>query len=383
MSGYHLVDDGFEALGRTVGYRPGRGTRWRRSLLRHPTPSYLGAIAVLASLHVVALAVALLAAGTAPAVVVVGVALALVPAATVAVSLVNRARDAGPPGARPAQDGLPRGPPGRLPDHGGRARPPRAGRRRVAAPVAARDSLARQRRRQPPSRAAGLPGRRPRGIDAGRRRSGAAARGRRSRAQREVRARRPRPVSPAASPAAVERRRGLLDGLGAQAREARRVQPPARRRSGDRASPVTSAIRDFLRTTPVRDHARRGHRAPPRRGPPPRRDPRAPAQPGRARGRDGSRDGRLHDPPAAHRGDALRRRAVSSFARLFAGDPGLDLYARAASDVYQDLFGEGIYVGKGIYEPVAFEESLRGRVPENARARATICSRASTAERRW
>ena len=48
--------------------------------------------------------------------------------------------------------------------------------------------------------------------------------------------------------------------------------------------------------------------------------------------------------------------AASSFSRLFAGDPGLDLYARAASDVYQDLFGEGIYVGKGIYDPVAFEQ---------------------------
>ncbi|HSF02108.1 MAG TPA: hypothetical protein VLA62_03815, partial [Solirubrobacterales bacterium] len=88
--GFHLVDDGFEALGRTVGYRPDPGTRWRRFLLRHSTPSYLGAIALVASLHVVALAIALLAAGTAPAVVVVGVALALVPAVTVTVSLVNR-----------------------------------------------------------------------------------------------------------------------------------------------------------------------------------------------------------------------------------------------------------------------------------------------------
>jgi cyclic beta-1,2-glucan synthetase len=58
--------------------------------------------------------------------------------------------------------------------------------------------------------------------------------------------------------------------------------------------------------------------------------------------------------------------ATSAFARICAGDPGLDLYAHAASDVYQDLFGEGIYVGKGIYDPVAFEASLRGRVPDNA-----------------
>ncbi len=54
------------------------------------------------------------------------------------------------------------------------------------------------------------------------------------------------------------------------------------------------------------------------------------------------------------------------FSRIFAGDAGLDLYTRAVSDVYQDFFGEGIYVGKGIYDVDAFERSLRGRVPENA-----------------
>jgi cyclic beta-1,2-glucan synthetase len=57
---------------------------------------------------------------------------------------------------------------------------------------------------------------------------------------------------------------------------------------------------------------------------------------------------------------------ASWFAHVFAGDGGLDLYGRAVSDAYQDLFDEGLYVGKGIYDPVAFERSLRGRVPENA-----------------
>jgi cyclic beta-1,2-glucan synthetase len=55
----------------------------------------------------------------------------------------------------------------------------------------------------------------------------------------------------------------------------------------------------------------------------------------------------------------------SLFTRIFAGDTGLDLYTRAVSDVYQDLFGEGIYVGKGIYDVAAFERSLQGRIPEN------------------
>jgi cyclic beta-1,2-glucan synthetase len=55
----------------------------------------------------------------------------------------------------------------------------------------------------------------------------------------------------------------------------------------------------------------------------------------------------------------------SVFTRVFAGDTGLDLYTLAVSDVYQDLFGEGIYVGKGIYEVASFERSLAGKVPEN------------------
>lgn len=56
----------------------------------------------------------------------------------------------------------------------------------------------------------------------------------------------------------------------------------------------------------------------------------------------------------------------SNFTRVYAGDMGLDLYTLAVSDIYQDLFGEGIYVGKGIYDVRNFERSLEGRVPENA-----------------
>ncbi len=54
------------------------------------------------------------------------------------------------------------------------------------------------------------------------------------------------------------------------------------------------------------------------------------------------------------------------FARIFAGDVGFDIYTHAASNLYQDLFGTGIYVGKGIYDVDAFTGSLEGRVPENA-----------------
>ena len=56
----------------------------------------------------------------------------------------------------------------------------------------------------------------------------------------------------------------------------------------------------------------------------------------------------------------------SWFTRFFAGDTGLDLYTLAVSDAYQDLFGEGSYVGKGIYDVDAFERSVDNRIPENS-----------------
>ena len=56
----------------------------------------------------------------------------------------------------------------------------------------------------------------------------------------------------------------------------------------------------------------------------------------------------------------------SRYQRLVSGAGGIDPYASAVSDVYQDLCGEGSYVGKGIYDVDAFEAALAGRVPENA-----------------
>jgi cyclic beta-1,2-glucan synthetase len=56
---------------------------------------------------------------------------------------------------------------------------------------------------------------------------------------------------------------------------------------------------------------------------------------------------------------------LSPFTRAFSGDTQIDLYSRAVSDVYQDFFGEGNYVGKGIYDVDAFQKSLEGCVPEN------------------
>ena len=59
-------------------------------------------------------------------------------------------------------------------------------------------------------------------------------------------------------------------------------------------------------------------------------------------------------------------REGSLYQRIFAGPGGMDPYASAVSDVYQDLFGEGSYTGKGIYDVDAFEAALAGRIPENA-----------------
>ena len=56
---------------------------------------------------------------------------------------------------------------------------------------------------------------------------------------------------------------------------------------------------------------------------------------------------------------------VSRYTRLFGGSAGIDPYTRTTSDVYQDLFGEGSFVGKGIYDVDAFEYALQDRLPDN------------------
>jgi cyclic beta-1,2-glucan synthetase len=55
----------------------------------------------------------------------------------------------------------------------------------------------------------------------------------------------------------------------------------------------------------------------------------------------------------------------SAFAAIYSGHPGVDPYTTAVSDVYQDLFGEGSYTGKGIYDVAIFEQATHGRFPEN------------------
>ncbi len=58
--------------------------------------------------------------------------------------------------------------------------------------------------------------------------------------------------------------------------------------------------------------------------------------------------------------------AGSLFARVYAGHTGVDPYTTAVSDTYQDLFHEGTFTGKGLYDVDAFMAALEGRIPENA-----------------
>ncbi|MFH1468392.1 MAG: glucoamylase family protein [Pseudomonadota bacterium] len=65
-------------------------------------------------------------------------------------------------------------------------------------------------------------------------------------------------------------------------------------------------------------------------------------------------------------GSSLHSAAQSTWARLLAGEVGLDPYTRMVSDLYQDLFAEASFVGKGIYDVGAFRHLLDGRFPDNA-----------------
>jgi hypothetical protein len=65
-------------------------------------------------------------------------------------------------------------------------------------------------------------------------------------------------------------------------------------------------------------------------------------------------------------GVSVHSAARSRLAAIYSGQTGFDIYARAISDVYQDLYGEGIFTGKGIYEVDAFHAVLDRRFPHNA-----------------
>jgi cyclic beta-1,2-glucan synthetase len=65
-------------------------------------------------------------------------------------------------------------------------------------------------------------------------------------------------------------------------------------------------------------------------------------------------------------GVAVQSASRSRLASIFSGQSGFDIYARAVSDAYQELYGEGIFTGKGIYEVRTFHSVLDRRFPRNA-----------------
>ncbi|HVX65145.1 MAG TPA: glucoamylase family protein, partial [Bryobacteraceae bacterium] len=65
-------------------------------------------------------------------------------------------------------------------------------------------------------------------------------------------------------------------------------------------------------------------------------------------------------------GISIQSASRSRLAAIYSGQTGFDIYTHAISDVYQDLFGEGIFTGKGIYDVDALREVLEQRFPENA-----------------
>ncbi len=65
-------------------------------------------------------------------------------------------------------------------------------------------------------------------------------------------------------------------------------------------------------------------------------------------------------------GVSVSSASSSRMAALYSGETGFDIYTRAVSDAYQDLFGDGIFTGKGIYEVDIFHKVLDRRFPRNA-----------------
>lgn len=61
----------------------------------------------------------------------------------------------------------------------------------------------------------------------------------------------------------------------------------------------------------------------------------------------------------------LEKTRSTWFVQLFGGEPGLDPYTHTISDVYQDIFHEGSFIGKGIYDVAAFETTMKGRFLDN------------------
>ena len=151
-----------------------------------------------------------------------------------------------------------------------------------------------------------------------------------------------------------ERKRGKLADLNSLLRGGGTPRRASLSSSGDRSAVERQ----------VRHHARHGYAAAARRGAAVRRRHGAPAESARydERKQRVTEGYGILQPRVAVSLPGTNR---SRYARLHGGEPGIDPYTRAVSDVYQDVFGEGSFIGKGIYDVDAFERALNGRFPEN------------------
>ena len=119
-----------------------------------------------------------------------------------------------------------------------------------------------------------------------------------------------RPIPPPPSPALLERERAAVDGVGAQAREAPRAEPPAPGRHRHDLPGDRGRARHGPRGRPLRHHAGRGHPPAARRREPPGRHHGASPQPSPTRRRPRSRRGRLRRAPAARHATPARARGL-------------------------------------------------------------------------
>ena len=361
--GYYLIDEGRTELERLLHYRSKPRDAFRTFVLNHPRLVYFSGLAVVVAVAVgrwpptpprarrtvaVVLAVA-------------AVLAALPPAGDIAVSLVNSWLTSFlPPRVLPKlrfKEGIPADCATFV------VMPTLLARPQSAAGLLEhlRDPSFIQSRPAAALRPADRFQRRPSRTHAGRRRDRSRRPGRSSRPQRALRRRRAGSLLRLPPPPPVERRPGVLDGLGTQAREIVGIQPPPARRprhqlhrSERRPQPAAAH--------PLRHHARRRHAAAPRRRARliatlahplnrPRFDP--------VRGRVTAGYGVLQ-PRISLTLTGIRK---SRFARIFGGSAGLDPYTAAISDVYQDLFGAGTFTGKGAYDVDAFEASAGAPSP--------------------
>ena len=175
--------------------------------------------------------------------------------------------------------------------------------------------------------------------------------------------RRRRPVPVPAPPSALESFGRRLDGMGAQARQADRTEPPAARRHRHEFPAPFGACRRMCasssRSMPTRACcATRCARLIGKMAHPLNRAVFDPAA-RRVTAGYGILQPRVTPAlPIGHEGSSVP-------AGLSPAPAGSSPMPAATSDVYQDLFGEGSFTGKGIYDVDAFAASLAGRVPEN------------------